>query len=158
MNDHLSNERDRLLKKAANAILMERVRQNRNPLSNPTFESIPEETRQGLLLEAEAVFRELRLEVCSTNEIVEIRTSDMKAAAYYKAAATRNVPPYVPAKVRLMNETYGDYPFLGAGVPAGEYPCECNRYGAVSVIDREGQTLGLRLNQFEPIEWRENAA
>jgi hypothetical protein len=84
-------------------------------------------------------------------------TDQEKAAAYYKSGATRNIPPYVPSKVRVIEETFGDFPFRGAGVDAGEHPCQCNRYGAVSVTDRDGELLGLRLDEFEPIEWRENA-
>lgn len=39
---------------------------------------------------------------------------------------------------------------------AGEHECKCNKWGAVSVTDRAGAGLGLRLDEFEPLTWREN--
>ena len=83
-------------------------------------------------------------------------TDDQKAAAYYKFGALHEAPPFVPATVRTMREMRGDFPFFGAGVPAGEHECQCNRWGAVSVLDRAGKPLGLRLDEFEPLTWREN--
>lgn len=83
-------------------------------------------------------------------------TDDQKAAAYYKAGALRQAPPFVPAKVRVLNEQFGDGPFRGAGVPAGEHDCSANAWGAVSVLDRAGKPLGLRLDEFEPLAWVAN--
>lgn len=84
-------------------------------------------------------------------------TDDQKEAAYYKAGALRQAPPFVPAKVRVLNEQFGDGPFRGAGVAAGDHDCNANAWGAVSVIDRAGKPLGLRLNEFEPLTWVENS-
>jgi hypothetical protein len=83
-------------------------------------------------------------------------TDEQKAAAYYKAGQLKHAPPFVPSRVRVLREQYGDLPFLGAGVPAGERDCQCNKWGAVSVVDRAGSPLGLRLDEFEPVSWREN--
>jgi hypothetical protein len=83
-------------------------------------------------------------------------TDDQKAAAYYKAGMLQEAPPFVPARGRVKNEQLGDFPFCGAGVPAGEHDCHCNKWGAVSVKARDGKLLGLRPNEFEPIAWREN--
>jgi hypothetical protein len=85
-----------------------------------------------------------------------LSSSSEKAAAYYKAGMLRKSPPFVPATVRVLREQFGDFPFRGAGVEAGEHECQCNRWGAVSVRDRAGQLLGLRLEEFEPLTWREN--
>ena len=82
--------------------------------------------------------------------------NDQKSAAYFKAGMLKQPPPFVPAKVRVLREQFGDSPFLGAGVAAGDHDCMCGTYGAVSVLDRAGQGLGLRLDEFEPLEWREN--
>jgi hypothetical protein len=79
-------------------------------------------------------------------------TNDQKAAAYYKAGMLRQAPQFVPAKVRVLREQFGDAPFLGAGVAAGE-DCSTNAWGAVSVLDRAGKPLGLRLDEFEPLVW-----
>lgn len=85
-------------------------------------------------------------------------TEEQKSAAYYKAAARREAPAFVPTRVRIEREVYGDFPFRGAGVSAGDHDCFCNPWGAVSVKDRDGELLGLRLNEFEPLAWRDNVA
>lgn len=77
-------------------------------------------------------------------------------AAYYKAGLLKQAPDHVPARVRVLREQFGDGPFRGAGVPAGEHDCRCNKWGAVSVLARDGKPLGLRLDEFEPVAWREN--
>lgn len=83
-------------------------------------------------------------------------TDEQKAAAYYKAGMLKQAPPWVPATVYVSREQFGDPPFRGAGVPSGDHACECNKWGAVSVLDRAGALLGLRLDEFEPRTWREN--
>lgn len=83
-------------------------------------------------------------------------TDEQKEAAYYEAAARKEVPAFVPAIVRLKNELFGDFPFRGAGVAAGDHSCTCNRWGAVAVKDRAGELLGLRIAEFEPLVWQEN--
>ncbi len=85
-------------------------------------------------------------------------TDQQKAAAYYKAGILKQAPPWVPATVRVLREQFGDFPFRGAGAAAGEHECHCNRWGAVSVTDREGKQLGLRLDEFDALTWRENEA
>lgn len=49
-------------------------------------------------------------------------------------------------------------PFPVAGEVAGQYSCHCNKWGAVSVIDRDGKLLGFRPYEFEIIEWVDNVA
>lgn len=83
-------------------------------------------------------------------------TDEQKALAYYRAAFFKAVPQFVPATVRMTAEVFGDFPWRGAGVPAGDHECKCNRWGAVMVKDREGELLGLRPAEFEPLTWREN--
>jgi hypothetical protein len=39
---------------------------------------------------------------------------------------------------------------------AGEYDCNSNGWGAVSIKASDGKMLGLRPHEFEPIAWREN--
>lgn len=84
-------------------------------------------------------------------------TEDQKAAAYYKAGLLTQAPPFVPSRVLVLREQFGDAPFLGAGVAAGEHDCACNRWGAVNVTARDGRPLGLRLNEFDVVAWMENA-
>lgn len=83
-------------------------------------------------------------------------TDDQKAAAYYKAGMLRQAPPFIPAKVRVLCEQFGGAPFRGAGVSAGDHECTTNKWGAVSVNDRSGKLLGLRLGEFEVLVWAEN--
>ena len=85
-------------------------------------------------------------------------TDEQKALAYYKAALEQRAPPWVPWRVRLTREMFGDPPWRGAGVAAGEHLCYCNNWGAVSVLDRADKPLGLRPSEFEPIAWRESLA
>lgn len=83
-------------------------------------------------------------------------TDDQKAAAYYRSGMLKEPPPFVPVRVRVLKEQFGDGPFRGAGVSAGEHDCKCNKWGAVSVSARDGKLLGLRLGEFEPVAWRSN--
>ncbi|MEW6490723.1 MAG: hypothetical protein AB1578_22775 [Thermodesulfobacteriota bacterium] len=87
-------------------------------------------------------------------------TDHEKALAYYKTAAIQarpgSRPPFVPSRVRVPETVRGDGPFAGTRVLPGEHDCRSNRLGAVSVLATNGQWLGLRLDEFEPIAWREN--
>lgn len=89
-------------------------------------------------------------------------TDSEKAVKYYQAGHTQHKggawakPPFVPSRVRLFRLCRGDGPFMGITVEPGEYECKSNRNGAVSVRASDGSMLGLRLDEFEPIEWREN--
>ncbi len=56
-------------------------------------------------------------------------TDDQKAAAYYKAGMLKLAPQWVPATVHVKREQFGDPPFLGAGVPAGDHECQSNKWG-----------------------------
>jgi len=87
-----------------------------------------------------------------------------KAAAYYRSAVVQlrdasQIPPFVPCRVRLERRITGDWPtgHLTAAGP-GEMPCIANKYGAVSVLADDGKRLGLKLDEFDPIEWAENPA
>lgn len=88
-------------------------------------------------------------------------TDQEKSIAYYKAAATKSGaaarPPFIPARVRIPQTVRGDGPFWNTQIRPGEYDCSCNQYGAVSVKASDGEMLGVRLNEFEPIAWVVNA-
>lgn len=87
-------------------------------------------------------------------------TAEM-AIDYYRSAASQSrsgiKPKFVPCMVRLYGVAMGDYPFHGTRAPAGDYDCVTNQYGAVSITATDGQLLGLRLNEFEPIAWMVNS-
>lgn len=83
-------------------------------------------------------------------------TNEQKALNYYRCATEKRRPDYVPSRVRLVERVRGDGAFRSTIADAGEHDCECNQWGAVSVLARDGSMLGLRPAEFEPIEWRHN--
>lgn len=82
------------------------------------------------------------------------RIAELEAALdYHSAAYHGRLPGWIPVRVHLPAEVFGDPPFRGRGVAAGEHACQCNKHGAVSVIDRGGKLLGLRPAEFRVLEW-----
>ena len=81
-------------------------------------------------------------------------TNDEMAASYYKVAMMKRKPEVVPSTVRVKREMFGDGPFRGKGVAAGDHACQCNAWGAVSVVDRGGVLLGLCPDEFDVLSWR----
>lgn len=84
-----------------------------------------------------------------------------KESVYYKNAVRQRgplpaIPPFVPSRVRVNCTVCGDTPFNSTYVEPGEYDCLSNRRGAVSVISANGKALGLRLEEFDVLLWREN--
>jgi len=86
-------------------------------------------------------------------------SGQMKALAYYKAAALQcgrsgwPRPMYVPKRVRVSSIVRG----FDSCVLPGEYDAVVNQYGAVSVRTKNGDLLGLQLNEFDVVEWCENS-
>jgi hypothetical protein len=84
-----------------------------------------------------------------------------KALNYYKTGALQTgkapwpKPQYVPDVVFIPVTVRADFE-PRTFVSPGEYPVECNKYGAVSVKLENGKLLGLRLNEFDVIKWKEN--
>lgn len=82
-------------------------------------------------------------------------TPDQKALNYYRAAAEGRRPDFVPARVRLKHDVRADPPFRNRA-PQGEYDCQSNPYGAISVMASDGTQLGVKLAEFDVLTWREN--
>jgi hypothetical protein len=81
----------------------------------------------------------------------------MKALDYYRAGLEQRAAKWVPCRVLLEGPVRGDYPIGHTTLAeAGEHDCESNRYGAISVIATNGQRLGVKPAEFEPLEWRKN--
>ena len=81
----------------------------------------------------------------------------MKALDYYRAGLEKRAPKWVPCRVLLKGPVRGDYPIGHTTLAeAGEHDCESNRYGAISVRATNGQRLGVKPAEFEPIDWRGN--
>lgn len=81
---------------------------------------------------------------------------------YYRSGHLQNSrdeappPKFVPSKVRLNRVVRGDGPFAAAHAGPGDHECTCNRWGAVSVMSSNGQRLGVKLNEFDVLEFRLN--
>ena len=88
-----------------------------------------------------------------------------KIIAYYKAGYSQKpdgdwaIPDYVPSRVMVKKAVHSDLamflPGPHASVEPGEYPVECNKYGAVTVDTPNGK-LGLKLDEFDIVEMIEN--
>ena len=86
-----------------------------------------------------------------------------KALNYYKTGAqqtSRNCkkPKYVPKRIVLSKTIRSDMPSSDLCAEPGEYVAHCNQYGAVSLRTLGGEMLGVKLDEFEVIQWQENPA
>ncbi len=80
------------------------------------------------------------------------------ALDYYRAAVEDRAPAWVPSRIRLPRAVRGDFPFGHNTVAeAGEHDCDSNLWGAVSVRATNGQMLGIKPKEFQPIAWRPNS-
>ena len=80
-----------------------------------------------------------------------------KELDYLRACRENRAPAWVPCRVLLEGPVRGDYPIGHTTLAeAGEHDCESNRYGAISVRATNGQMLGVKPAEFEPLEWRKN--
>lgn len=88
----------------------------------------------------------------------DIVLADCRAAIeYYRAGLEKRTPKWVPTRVLLVDMVRGDFPIGQAVVAeAGEHDCYCNRLGAVSVRATNGQMLGVKPSEFEPLAWHPN--
>lgn len=92
-------------------------------------------------------------------EAAALLVDQAKELEYLRAAREQRAPMWVPARVRLAGPVRGDYPIWHTTIAhAGEYKCESNRYGAVTVIAENGKRLGVKPSEFEVVSWRENKA
>ncbi len=82
-------------------------------------------------------------------------TTDM-ALEYYRAATEGRRPAFVPSKVRLVRQVCGDGPFRSIQAEPGEHACRANQWGAVSIVARNGQLLGVKPAEFVVLDWCEN--
>lgn len=90
-------------------------------------------------------------------EAAALLVHQAKELDYLRAAREDRKPAWVPARVWLAGPVRGDYPIGHTTLAeAGEHDCESNRYGAISVRATNGQMLGLKPAEFEPLEWRNN--
>lgn len=60
----------------------------------------------------------------------------------------------VPMLVRLHETIRGDFPFHKTVAGPGEYPCQVNPHGAVSVLADNGRPLGLKPGEYEVLAWK----
>lgn len=60
----------------------------------------------------------------------------------------------VPLLVRLDRTIRGDFPFHKTAAHPGDYLCEVNPRGAVSVLAENGKRLGLKPGEFQVLAWK----
>jgi hypothetical protein len=144
-------------------LLVDRLREIRQIATDPAFESDAmswiEQLSSRPLPETQPVVRPVSMCIeCVAKKLAR----QTKAAAYYRAAVLQRadpsqIPPHVPCRVRLNRRITGDWP-VGHKTAAGpgEMDCTVNKLGAVSVLADDGKQLGLRLDEFEIVEWKEN--
>jgi|SRR6185503_15636035 len=66
-------------------------------------------------------------------------------------------PDMVPARIRLPIRIAGDWPIgHDTQVGPGDFDCECNQYGAISVKAENGELLGVMLYECDILEWKPN--
>lgn len=91
-------------------------------------------------------------------------TLQEKIISYYKAGYSQHgddwsMPGYVPSRVMVKKAVHSDLsmfiPGPHASVEPGEYPVECNKWGAVTVSTPNGK-LGLKLDEFDIVEMIDN--
>lgn len=90
-------------------------------------------------------------------------TNEQKALEYYRAGVKNRRPKFVPCKVNLLFRVRPDLGgFLNCEdrrdfyAGPGEMACHSNQWGAISVQAMNGKMLGVKPEEFEVIEWREN--
>lgn len=87
---------------------------------------------------------------------------DQKALDYYRAGLCGVIPTWVPKRIVVLITVRSEVPhILGSiGTPTrvlpGEYECESNGWGAISVIAEDGKKLGIKPAEFSVLEWIEN--
>ena len=76
---------------------------------------------------------------------------------YYRAGLEQRAPRVVPSRVRLLKRVRGDFPIGHTTIAeVGDHDCASNKWGALSVRASNGQMLGIKPSEFDPIAWREN--
>lgn len=92
-------------------------------------------------------------------EAAALLVEQAKELEFLRAAREQRAPRWVPARVWLAGPVRGDYPIGHTTIAhEGEYECESNRYGAISVVAENGQRLGVKPGEYETMAWRENRA
>ena len=66
-------------------------------------------------------------------------------------------PEFVPFKVRLIKTIRSETPLRKAVAYIGEYHCQHNQWGAISVIADDGKELGVRPSECIVLEMFRNS-
>jgi len=93
----------------------------------------------------------------SSRAVGDLGFTAQSAVEYFRANAENRRPEFVPSRVRLPASVRGDHPFgRSTIVLAGDYDCDANQWGAVSVKATNGHMLEIKPKQFLALEWRAN--
>jgi hypothetical protein len=60
-------------------------------------------------------------------------------------------PNYSEICTQVTDPTWGNSPQV-----AGDYDCQSNEWGAISVQAKNGKMIGVKPVEFEVLEWRSN--
>ena len=92
------------------------------------------------------------------NDTIEQAVDPVACALdYYRAAVENRAPKWVPSRIHLPAAVRGDYPIGHMTVAeAGSHDCDSNLWGALSVRASNGQMLGIKPAEFQPLAWRLN--
>jgi hypothetical protein len=125
----------------------------------PSRQIAPSPPRRGTVDRAEWLADKLHNGGDYGKEAAALLVHQAKELDYLRAARENRKPAWVPARVWLAGPVRGDYPIGHTTIAhEGEYECQSNRYGAVSVIAENGKWLGVKPSEFEVAAWRENKA
>ncbi len=93
-------------------------------------------------------------------ETVQDELAFLRAAVdYYQAGMLKRKPMWVPCLVRLHADVRGDFPIGHRSVAAaGVHQAFSNAWGAISVVAADGQRLGVKPAEFEPVRFTRNPA
>lgn len=80
-------------------------------------------------------------------------------ASYYKHGVLKIRPQFVPDEIMV---TATIFPLFHEGernsytIEPGKYKAKANQFGAVSVKSKNGEWVGVKLDEFYALSWREN--
>lgn len=127
--------------------------------SEPNMDAIKTSEINTLVAENRALIADIARLQEQASGVTVMLSAKLKALNYYRAGLEHRRPAYVPARVRLEIAVCADVPQGDDGefiAYAGDYDCQSNQWGAISVRAKNGNLLGIKPCEFDVLEWRDN--
>lgn len=128
--------------------------------SEPNMDAIKTHEINTLVAENRALIADMERMREQASGVTIMLSAKLKALNYYRAGLEHRRPAYVPARVRLEIAVCADVPqsdddgrFIAH---PGDYDCESNQWGAISILAANGNRLGIKPCEFDVLEWRDN--